>query len=106
MVEGPVEVVGERAGAMATGSRGRGAVVGALTAAVALGTAELIAGLVGPASSPILAVGSAMIDASPEGLKSFAIRTFGEHDKLALVLGIGVFLLLAALVLGAASVRR
>jgi DMSO/TMAO reductase YedYZ molybdopterin-dependent catalytic subunit len=98
--------MGERAGAMAAPSRGRGAVVGALTAAVALGTAELVAGLVGPASSPIVAVGSAMIDASPEWLKSFAIRTFGEHDKLALVLGIAVFLLLAALVLGAASVRR
>ena len=50
MVEGPVEVMGEGALAMAAPSRGRGAVVGALTAAVALGTAELVAGLVGPAS--------------------------------------------------------
>ena len=92
--------------ATAAPSRGRGAVVGALTAAVALGTAELVAGLVGPASSPIVAVGSTMIDASPEWLKSFAISTFGSNDKLALVIGIGGFLLLAAVVLGIASVRR
>src|SRR5262245_19484066 len=106
MVEGPIDVIDERVPATTVPSRGRGAAVGALTAAVALGTAELVAGLVGPASSPIVAVGSTMIDASPEWLKSFAIRTFGSNDKLALVIGIGVFLLLAAVVLGVASVRR
>jgi len=106
VVEGPIEVTDELEVTPTAPSRGRGAVVGALTAAVALGTAELVAGLVGPASSPILAVGSVTIDASPEWLKSFAIRTFGSNDKLALVIGIGVFLLLAAVILGAASVRR
>ena len=99
-------MIEDRTPATAAPPSGRGAVVGALTAAVALGTAELVAGLVGPASSPIVAVGSVMIDGSPEWLKSFAIRTFGSNDKLALVIGIGVFLLLAAVVLGIASVRR
>jgi DMSO/TMAO reductase YedYZ molybdopterin-dependent catalytic subunit len=106
VTEGPVEVIEQPGATTGAPSRGRGAVVGALTGAVALGTAELVAALIGPASSPIVAVGSAMIDASPEWLKSFAIRTFGAQDKIALVLGIGVFLLLAAVVLGAASVRR
>ncbi|HEX6579420.1 MAG TPA: oxidoreductase, partial [Actinomycetota bacterium] len=61
--------------------RGVGATVGVLAAGVALGTAELLSAVFGPASSPIVAVGGAAVDATPEWLKSFAIRTFGEHDK-------------------------
>ena len=83
-----------------------GAAIGVLTAGVALGTAELLAGLFGPGSSPIVAVGGAAVDASPEWLKSFAIRTFGEQDKLALLIGIGAVLTIAVSLLGAASVRR
>jgi len=86
--------------------RAAGAVVGVLAAGVALGTAELLAALVGPGSSPIIAVGGAAVDASPEWLKSFAIRTFGQHDKLALLVGIGVVLAIAVAVVGAASWRR
>jgi DMSO/TMAO reductase YedYZ molybdopterin-dependent catalytic subunit len=83
-----------------------GAIVGVLAAGVALGTAELLAALVGPGSSPILAVGGTAVDASPEWLKSFAIRTFGEQDKLALLIGIGVVLAIAVAAVGAASWRR
>jgi DMSO/TMAO reductase YedYZ molybdopterin-dependent catalytic subunit len=83
-----------------------GAVVGVLAAGVALGTAELLAAVVGPGSSPIVAVGGAAVDASPEWLKSFAISTFGERDKLALLVGIGVVLAIAVAVVGAASWRR
>ena len=71
---------------------------------VALGTAELLAAVFGPGSSPIVAVGGAAVDASPEWLKSFAIRTFGEQDKLALLIGIGVVLTIAVAIVGAASV--
>ena len=63
-----------------------------LAAGVALGAAELLAAVFGPGSSPIVAVGGAAIDASPEWLKSFAIRTFGTNDKVALLVGIGVVL--------------
>jgi DMSO/TMAO reductase YedYZ molybdopterin-dependent catalytic subunit len=85
----------------------RGAVVGALVAFVAVGVAELVAGLFfDPGSSPILAVGAAAVDATPEWLKSFAISTFGSNDKAALLVGISVVLLLAAMAIGAASARR
>jgi DMSO/TMAO reductase YedYZ molybdopterin-dependent catalytic subunit len=83
-----------------------GGVIGVLAAGVALGTAELFAAAFGPGSSPIVAVGGAAIDATPEWLKSFAIRTFGEQDKLALLIGIGLVLAIAAAALGAASWRR
>jgi len=83
-----------------------GATVGVLAAGVALGAAELLAAAFGPGSSPIVAVGGTAVDATPEWLKSFAIRTFGEHDKLVLLIGIGVVLAIAAALLGAASGRR
>jgi DMSO/TMAO reductase YedYZ molybdopterin-dependent catalytic subunit len=86
--------------------RGVGATIGVLAAGVALGTAELLAVVFGPGSSPIVAVGGVMVDASPEWLKSFAIRTFGERDKLVLLLGIGLVLAVMVAVVGAISVRR
>ncbi len=77
----------------------RGAVVGVLTALFALGIAEIPASLIDDQSSPLVAVGSAAIDRTPEWLKSFAIRTFGSSDKLALMVGmIAVILILAAVV--------
>jgi DMSO/TMAO reductase YedYZ molybdopterin-dependent catalytic subunit len=77
-----------------------------LATGVALGLAELLAAVFGPGSSPIVAVGGAAVDASPEWLKSFAIQTFGARDKVALLLGIGVVLVVVVSVLGAASGRR
>ena len=85
---------------------GVGAVIGLVVAGVAIGTAELVAGIVNPAASPILTVGQSAIDATPEWLKSLAIRTFGEKDKTVLLGGIGATLLLAAVALGIASLRR
>jgi DMSO/TMAO reductase YedYZ molybdopterin-dependent catalytic subunit len=83
-----------------------GAALGILTGAVALGLAHLVAGVLDAASSPVLAVGGAVVDVTPEWLKSFAIRTFGTADKQVLLGGIGVVLALAAVLLGIASVRR
>jgi DMSO/TMAO reductase YedYZ molybdopterin-dependent catalytic subunit len=83
-----------------------GATIGVIAAGVAMGTAQLVAGIVNPRSSPILTVGQSAIDATPEWLKSFAIRTFGQHDKTALLGGIGVTLALVAIALGIASLRR
>ena len=83
-----------------------GAVIGVLAAGAALGAAELAAVASGPGASPLVAVGGAAIDATPEWLKSFAIRTFGEADKLVLLLGMGVVIAAASTLLGAASVRR
>lgn len=95
----------------APGSRGPrtafiGALVGLLSACVALAAAELIAAGFGAGASPLIAVGGAAIDATPEWLKSFAIRTFGEDDKLVLMVGMAVVIGVAALALGAASAGR
>ncbi len=83
-----------------------GGTIGLLSGAVAIGVAQLAAGVIGGSSSPILAVGSAAIDATPEWLKTFAIRTFGPNDKFALVTGIDTLLVIAAVVLGIVALRR
>ena len=82
-----------------------GALAGLLAAAVALGFAELTAALVGPASSPVIAVGDAAITLTPEPVKEFAIRNFGENDKIVLVAGTLVVIALYALVLGVVALR-
>lgn len=87
------------------GRRRLGALAGLLAAAVALGVAELVAGLVGPASSPVVAVGDAVITVTPEPVKNFAIRTFGENDKVALVVGTLVVVAIYALLIGLLSLR-
>jgi DMSO/TMAO reductase YedYZ molybdopterin-dependent catalytic subunit len=83
-----------------------GTVLGLVSAAVAIGVAQLVAGVVNPQASPVLTVGQSAIDATPEWLKSFAIRTFGEQDKTVLLAGIASGLLLLAVLLGIASIRR
>jgi DMSO/TMAO reductase YedYZ molybdopterin-dependent catalytic subunit len=81
------------------------ALAGLVAAAVALGVAELAAALVGPASSPVIAVGDAVITLTPEAVKEFAIRTFGENDKIVLVAGTLVIVALYALVIGLIALR-
>jgi DMSO/TMAO reductase YedYZ molybdopterin-dependent catalytic subunit len=96
------------AGMPAGRSRGRrplAALAGLLSAAVALGVAELAAGLIGPASSPVIAVGDSVIPLTPEPVKQFAIDTFGEQDKVALVVGTLVLVGLYAAVLGLLALR-
>jgi hypothetical protein len=88
------------------GRRGRGALAGLLACGAALGVAELLAGFAGGQGSPLVAVGGAAIDATPEWLKSFAIRTFGERDKLVLLVGIAAVLAGMAAVIGLLAVRR
>ena len=83
----------------------RGAVSGILAAGLSLGVAQFLAGFVGIAASPIVGVGSAVIDATPEGLKSFAIATFGSNDKAALIAGIFVILSLVSVVIGCIATR-
>jgi hypothetical protein len=88
------------------GRRGRGAVAGLLACGAALGVAELLAGFVGAQASPLVAVGGAAIDATPQWLKEFAIRAFGERDKLVVLAGIAVVLAGFAVAVGLLAVRR
>ena len=87
-------------------SRVVGGAIGLLSAAVAVGVGHLTAGLVGGTSSPVIAVGSTAIDASPEWLKSYAIRTFGTNDKAVLVGGIGLVVAIVAIVVGVIALQR
>ncbi|SHN84757.1 DMSO/TMAO reductase YedYZ, molybdopterin-dependent catalytic subunit [Geodermatophilus obscurus] len=88
------------------GRRPLAAGAGLLSAGVALGAAELVAGLIGPQSSPVVAVGDTVITLVPEPVKAFAIATFGENDKTALVVGTLVVLALYAAVLGVLALRH
>ena len=86
--------------------RGLGALAGLLACGAALGVAELAAGVVGPQASPLVAVGGAAIDATPEWLKELAIRAFGERDKLVLLAGIAAVLAGFAVAVGLLATRR
>jgi DMSO/TMAO reductase YedYZ molybdopterin-dependent catalytic subunit len=79
---------------------------GLLAGAVAVGVGQLVAGVVAPASSPVVAVGEASIDLTPPLVKNFAINSFGANDKTVLVGGILVVLALFAALVGDWAVRR
>jgi DMSO/TMAO reductase YedYZ molybdopterin-dependent catalytic subunit len=83
-----------------------GAVSGMLTAAVALGVAELAAAATGSQGAPVIAVGETAINLTPIGVKDFAIAHFGSHDKEALITGIVIMLIGFAALIGALAVRR
>ena len=84
---------------------------GVAAAAVGLGVAELAAGLfvrLTPSAgtpSPLLAVGGAFVDLTPPWLKDWAVATFGTADKLALGVGIGLTLIVAAALVGRLGVN-
>ena len=101
-----IRVGGRRSGVTTSAHRRLlGALAGLIAAGVALGVADLAAALVGPASSPVVAVGDAVITLTPEGAKEFAIRTFGENDKVALVVGTLILIALYSLLLGLVALR-
>ncbi len=83
-----------------------GAVTGLLAAAVALGVAQLVAGITGPVGSPVVAVGQAVIGLTPRPVTDFVIKIFGPHDKPVLLITIVVLLALFAVAFGIASMRR
>jgi DMSO/TMAO reductase YedYZ molybdopterin-dependent catalytic subunit len=75
---------------------------GAAAAAVALGTGELVGGLLG-GPSLIAAIGTLIIELQPPGAKDLMVMLFGEADKLVLevatalsAMGIGALLGVAA----------
>ena len=70
---------------------------GVVTAIVALGVGELVAGLLVGAPSPVAAVGAAVIDLAPPGSKELFVGLFGTNDKAALTLIVaGAVVLLGA----------
>lgn len=89
-----------RSGRLAAATFG---VIATLTGA---GVGHLVAALVRPESSPVLAVGSIVIDRTPTPLKTWAIRTFGDTDKLILVSSVAVVTLLLGALAGLVARRR
>jgi DMSO/TMAO reductase YedYZ molybdopterin-dependent catalytic subunit len=81
-------------------------IAGLLAGAVALGIGQLVAGIVAPDGSPVVAVGEASIGLTPPPVREFAISTFGSHDKLVLVIGILAVLAIFAAIVGVLATRR
>jgi DMSO/TMAO reductase YedYZ molybdopterin-dependent catalytic subunit len=78
---------------------------GLLVALLALGVGQLVAAFGTPAASPVVAIGQAAIDLSPQPVKSWAISTFGAADKDVLVAGVLAVVVVLALALGPAAMR-
>ena len=79
---------------------------GAVSAGLALGVAELIAGVVDSVPSAVSSVGSFVVDWAPSWVKQVAIDLFGTADKGALAIGTSIIALLIGIVVGRLSLRR
>lgn len=84
---------------------GVGALVGLLSAGIAIGVGELVAAFVRPAASPVIAVGNRFIALTPESVKRWAIREFGTNDKHVLLTGIYLGIAVFAVIVGVLAVR-
>ncbi|MDE9365323.1 molybdopterin-dependent oxidoreductase [Luteipulveratus sp. YIM 133132] len=84
----------------------RALVAGVLAAAAGMAVGHLAAGLTRPEASPVLAVGSAVIDRTPTPLKEWAVRTLGTWDKPVLLGSVSLVTLLLAATAGLLARRR
>ena len=77
-------------------------------AAVVLGAGigELTARLIAPTASPFATIGGALIDSAPAWAKETAIALFGTADKIALVVGIALVVVVLAAVAGWLEAQR
>ena len=82
------------------------AVCGLLAAAAGMAVGHLVAAFVNPAASPVLSVGSTVIDATPTPVKEWAIKHFGTNDKPILLLSVAIVTALAAAGIGLVARRR
>jgi DMSO/TMAO reductase YedYZ molybdopterin-dependent catalytic subunit len=84
----------------------KAAIAGAAAGAAAVGGAELLAGVLPEAASPIIAIGDLIIALQPPGAKQFVVDLFGEADKLLLNLLIVAVAVGVAAGLGVLARRR
>jgi DMSO/TMAO reductase YedYZ molybdopterin-dependent catalytic subunit len=82
------------------------AAFGVLATLVGVAAGHLVAALLNPDSSPVLAVGSTVIDLTPTPMKEWAIRTFGSNDKPILIGSVMAGVLVLAAVAGLLARRR
>jgi hypothetical protein len=90
----------------ARASRWFAALTGVVAALVVLAVAEAVSLLVGPAGSPLFAVGSLVIDLVPPGVKELVISLFGTGDKAVLLTVLGVLVGVLAAAAGVVEARR
>ncbi|AFU05070.1 oxidoreductase [Nocardia brasiliensis ATCC 700358] len=74
---------------------------GIVSAGAALGVAELLAAFFEAQSAPFAALGGTVVDHTPDGVREWAIDTFGTNDKAVLYLCMGVVAVLVAGLAGA-----
>ncbi|PWN02670.1 oxidoreductase [Nocardioides silvaticus] len=79
---------------------------GVLATLTGLGLAHAVAALTDADTSPVLAVGAAVIDLTPTPVKEWAIRTFGSADKPILVGSVMAGVLVLAAAAGLLARRR
>jgi DMSO/TMAO reductase YedYZ molybdopterin-dependent catalytic subunit len=82
------------------------AVFGLLATLLGVAAGHFVASLLNPASSPVLAVGSAVIDLTPTPVKEWAIAQFGTKDKPILIGSVLLGVLALAAVAGIVTRRR
>ena len=83
-----------------------GGLAGLLAGGAAVAVSEALAALLTGVTSPLLAVGNRAVDATPRPLKEFAIRTFGDSDKVVLIGSVIATVALLAVLAGVIGVRR
>lgn len=84
----------------------RYAVSGVLAAAAGMAVGHLVAAFVNPSASPVLAVGSTVIDATPTPVKEWAVQNFGTADKPILLGSVTLVVVIAAAGIGLVSRTR
>ena len=82
------------------------ATFGVLATLVGVALGHLVAALTNPAASPVLAVGSQVIDLTPTPMKEWAIRQFGTNDKAILIGSVFAGVLALSAVAGLLARRR
>src|SRR5689334_7891731 len=79
---------------------------GLLAALAGTAAGHLVAAVTNPASSPVLAVGTTVINLTPTPVKTWAVRTLGSNDKPVLIGSVLLATLVLAGVAGLIAHRR
>lgn len=87
-------------------SRFLSALAGILSGSAAIAVAELVAAFSPNWRNPLFTVGDRFISITPAWLKDLAISTFGTNDKVALLVGIGIFLAAFSAIVGIVALRH
>jgi DMSO/TMAO reductase YedYZ molybdopterin-dependent catalytic subunit len=84
----------------------RAAAAGVAAAVAGMGAGHLVAAAVDPDASPVLAVGSTVIDLTPTPVKEWAVAHFGTNDKPVLLGSVLLVTLVLAAGAGLLAARR